>query len=727
MLLALAFMLAGPAHDAVAKQKQKPLKIDVLSTRADLVSDGQALVAIRGTKTLRGLKVTVAGKSQKKNFKLVKGTPRGLVKGLRRGSSAVVVRQGARGARLQVTNHPIGGPVFAGPQLKPWTCRNETATDDQCDQAPTFRYLYMPTGGSGLQAYDPGNPPSDVATTTTDQGVEVPFVVREETGYIDRDQYQIATLFQPGQTWTPVKPQKQFNGKVLVTHGFGCGVEYQTAGAPSVVQGTAALALGRGFAVMSNALDNASHNCNLAVEAESLLMTKEHLIDSYGPVRYTIGTGCSGGSLAIQTISNAYPGIYQGIVANCSFPDAWSTATQFHDYHLSLDYFLKPARWGAGVTWTPEQMAAVQGHVSILNSQVSDGAQFHVVIPNDPCGGVAAEIRYSLANPGGVRCSIADATINLLGPRAKAQWTSEEKQVGHGFAGLPIDNIGVQYGLGALQKGQITPAQFVDLNLKMGGIDKANTTVVSTRTTADRPALANAYRTGLINETNNLDQTAIIDCRGPDEGMFHDAYRAFAVRARLDREHGGHGNQLIWEGSVPLSADAKCEDNGFLAMDRWIQAIKKDDSSKALAKKIVKDKPKDLTDRCYDGNGGKVADELCGPSVVHVYGTPRTVAGDEITTDTNKCRLKPIDRSADYGPVSFTDQEWNQLKTVFPSGVCDFSKPGVDQQKTISWQTYQAKNGKVIYGGKPLGPAPKSKSFTKKKRGKKKHRSKKHR
>ena len=52
----------------------------------------------------------------------------------------------------------------------------------------------------------------------------------------------------------------------------------------------------------------------------------------------------------------------------------------------------------------------------------------------------------------------------------------------------------------------------------------------------------------MINETNNLDRTAIIDCRGPDPGAFHDAYRAFAVRARLDREHGGHANQLIWEG-----------------------------------------------------------------------------------------------------------------------------------------------------------------------------------
>ena len=72
------------------------------------------------------------------------------------------------------------------------------------------------------------------------------------------------------------------------------------------------------------------------------------------------------------------------------------------------------------------------------------------------------------------------------------------------------------------------------------------------RMRADHTALANAYRSGMINETNNLDRTAIIDCRGPDPGLFHDAYRAFAVRARLDRAHGNHANQLIWEGPVAV-------------------------------------------------------------------------------------------------------------------------------------------------------------------------------
>ena len=77
--------------------------------------------------------------------------------------------------------------------------------------------------------------------------------------------------------------------------------------------------LGGGFIVMSHALDHAGHNCNLLTQAESLVMTKEYAIDHYGTVRWTIGSGCSGGSLVQQQVANAYPGVYQGITPQCSF------------------------------------------------------------------------------------------------------------------------------------------------------------------------------------------------------------------------------------------------------------------------------------------------------------------------------------------------------------------------------------------------------------------------
>lgn len=154
--------------------------------------------------------------------------------------------------------------------------------------------------------------------------------------------------------------------------------------------------------------------------------------------------------------------------------------------------------------------------------------------------------------------------------------------------------------------------------------------------------------------------------------------------------------------------DTQCTQNSLIAMDRWLAAVRKDRSHKPLAQKIIDNKPADAGDQCYDGVGTKLGDGLCPAGVVPVYGTPRTVAGDAITTDTNKCQLRPLDRS-DY-TLPFTDAEWATMQATFPGGVCDFSKPGVDQGPTIPWLTYAHRDGTVIYGGRRLGRAPRSKS-----------------
>jgi hypothetical protein len=65
---------------------------------------------------------------------------------------------------------------------------------------------------------------------------------------------------------------------------------------------------------------------------------------------------------------------------------------------------------------------------------------------------------------------------------------------------------------------------------------------------------------------------------------------------------------------------------------------------------------------------------------------------------------------SDYS-VKFTTGEWAELQQTFPAGVCDYAKPGVDQQATVPWLTYQNAAGRVIYGGRPLGPPPRSHAF----------------
>ena len=226
------------------------------------------------------------------------------------------------------------------------------------------------------------------------------------------------------------------------------------------------------------------------------------------------------------------------------------------------------------------------------------------------------------------------------------------------------------------------------------------------RVVADQPALANAYRSGGVNETNNLRNVAIIDLRGTDQGEFHDVYRAFAVRARLERENGTFANQVIWEGVVPLLGDVNYTTQGLIAMDRWLAAVEKDGSDKPLSQRIIDDKPADIHDQCTDGAGTVIPSQQVCQLINPVFSTPAVEAGESIATDTMKCQLKPLRRS-DYLPnVQFTDDQWAQLQKTFPDGVCDWSLPGVSQQPTIPWMSYQDAGGNVVYGGQPLGAAP---------------------
>jgi Tannase-like family of unknown function (DUF6351) len=708
------------------------LAVRVLSNRANLISGGEALVAVtlpKGTNP-ETVKVTAGGRDVTGEFALrANGSYEGLVTGLTVGSNVLKAEAGGLSGQITIVNHPIGGPVFSGPQIEPWVCKNASAVDAQCDAPTTYTYEYKSSATGQFEPYEPSNPPADVATTTTDSGQTVPFIIRIETGYQDRDQYQIAVLFQPGKPWEPWAPQPQFDHKLLITHGASCGIEHESGSAPSVTSDTVGVpgapavsssspttALGLGFAVMSTALDNAGHNCNLVTEAESLVMAKEHLIDHYGTLRYTIGTGCSGGSLVQQQVANAYPGIYQGILPQCSFQDAWSNGQEISDYHLTRRYFENPAGWAPGIAWTYNQIAAVEGHPNYGNAVIFDTVYWETLAnPTTGCGeGVpSSEVYNPETNPGGVRCTLADYMINVFGPRPESLWGPVEKKLGHGFAGLPIDNVGVQYGLQGLMEGVITPAEFVDINSKIGGAD-VDLKPQPQRFAANEPALVRSYVSGAVNETNNLKNVAIIDLRGPDPGAFHDAYRSWSIRARLEAAEGHFPlNQVIWFGPAPLIGSPTYTTEALLAMDRWLSAVEGDSRNLTLQEKVEKDRPVEVHDQCSNIEGVEQVNvpgvgPVCQlPAAETRFSTPRVISGESIATDKQKCQLKPLQQS-DYYPIQFTAEQWSQLQQAFPSGVCDFSRAGVSQKGTVPWQTYQddSRGGSVIYGGRALGSAP---------------------
>jgi hypothetical protein len=63
------------------------------------------------------------------------------------------------------------------------------------------------------------------------------------------------------------------------------------------------------------------------------------------------------------------------------------------------------------------------------------------------------------------------------------------------------------------------------------------------------------------------------------------------------------------------------------------------------------------------------------------------VAGGPLTSDVLKCQLKPVDKG-DY-EVKFTPAEFVRLKTIFPEGVCDWSKKGLAQVPPAGvWQSF---------------------------------------
>ena len=208
------------------------VQIYVLSNRADLISGGEALVevTIPARADPAAMRVAVGERDVTSAFAVrADGRYLGLIEGLALGENVVTAQLPGGGlARITIANHPSGGPVFSGPQVQPWSC-NSGATDALCTRAPSYQYFYVPAGvdpqatpgligGPGGQdtyfvPYNPASPPpaSLIAQTTTDQGQTVTFIVRVETGSVDRGQYQIAVLYDPSKPWDFGNPQVGWN------------------------------------------------------------------------------------------------------------------------------------------------------------------------------------------------------------------------------------------------------------------------------------------------------------------------------------------------------------------------------------------------------------------------------------------------------------------------------------------------------------------------------------
>lgn len=610
------------------------------------------------------------------------------------------------------TAHP-GSPDplrFAGPRESPFACETtEFRTADgsylpasfapDCAVPSEVDHVYRTTTGTFAPLPAGDSRPDDLTWTRVD-GRRVPYIVRVETGTTDRGIHEFAMLDDPADRVTPSARHRSpgWNGRLVYTFGGGCrGGWYRQGSSTGGVLVDPMLA--RGFAVASSSLNVFGQNCDDLLSAEVMAQTKRAFSRAYGTPRWTIGWGCSGGSYQGHQIADNYPGLLDGVIAGCSFPDVgFGTSQMLFDARVVQNYVTAHPD-----ALTPAQQQAVAGFgdPAALAAQ-SDGAKrLDPDAEFDPSVPVAA--RYdAVSNPRGARGTVWDHGRTAYGVDPRT-----------GFARVPSDNVGVQYGLGAWRDGTITARQFLDLNAEVGGLDvDANPT--ATRTSADPVARSNAYRTGrLLNGGNGLGDVPLIDYRAyTDEagtGDIHMRYQSFSTRARLVAANGDADNQVmlveddsrgLFDPSSPVLVTA------LDRMDRWIAAVRADRRPGSQHARVVRSKPRDLTDACFTASGERIAerqvyrgDTRCN-RLYPPYASPRIVAGGPVSSDVVTCRLTRPVRST-YPEMS--DAQWSRLRTVFAGGVCDYDRRGVDQRPPDgTWLRFTAPGRWVV--GHPSGP-----------------------
>jgi len=288
---------------------------------------------------------------------------------------------------------------------------------------------------------------------------------------------------------------------------------------------------------------------------------------------------------------------------------------------------------------------------------------------------VPLNLRYDpVTNPTGARGTLWDANVLSIGTDPQT-----------GFARSLYDNVGVQYGLKALNTAQITVAEFLDLNEKIGGRD-ADGNFIPARSIADETGLANAYRYGRITSGENWTLPMIYtrDYRDFNNDI-HTRERDFAALERMRAATGTTENTVMWTVPVGVVPGVNLPRMALLAHNEWLEKIDADATGRSYAEKVIANKPATAKDACWDATGAKFEEAptldpaaTCN-QLFPLHENTRLAAGGPISGRILKCQLKPV-AAADYA-IALTAPELDRLRTIFPQGVCDWSKSGVGEQK----------------------------------------------
>jgi hypothetical protein len=699
---------AHTAGSQEASARPTRASLTALSTDPALVTGGDVLVELAMPAELRpgGVKVTANGRDVTGAFKPTRDSHRlvGLVSGLEPGVNRIAADVDGTAVTLAVTNYPITGPVISGPWQQPFVCQTDAFAlpdgsklgaplDANCSARTVVQYIYKPTTVDDpakpfKPLRDPSVVPADVAQTRTISGDTVNFIVRVETGTMNRGIYQNAILHDPtvDPPPSPTTPPKGWNRRLIAMHGAGCPSGWYIQGAAQGANILDPERLGAGYALFINTLNHPTNSCNAFLAGETTMMGKEHFIETFGVPIYTMSTGRSGGAYTSLQIADAFPGLIDGVDIGATFPDALSIALSGLDAHLLLHYFTnRPA------ALTEVQQVAVSGYSGMKafidaanQSQRTDPVPDRVDIEGYQSArwnpAVPADLRYDpVKNRTGARPTVFDAARNIYGVNPTT-----------GAARRPFDNVGVQYGLHALNSGSITVAQFLDLNERIGGFDEdANYTTA--RSTGDAGAIKRAYQSGLtLGANGGLRSIPIMDnATSNEDGGYHYGWFHFALRDRLRKANGGRSdNMVMWRSTMGDAART--------TFDAWMSAVVAAPANGSPLERVVSARPAQAREGCYskDTTPSFIFEELAFTSastsrcstLYPVYSSPRFQAGGPLAADVLKCQLKQID-AKDYSvPLSTADLK--RLKAAFPEGVCDWAKPGVNQVPVVTWASF---------------------------------------
>jgi hypothetical protein len=805
LVVTLAAGTIVPASAASDRHDRDRFEITVLSGRPDQVSGGDALVQVAVPRKVGLDDVTIRlgrtnvtdafGPGEADN------TLVGLVEGLELGDNTLTVSADTRGrdprTRLTLTNHPIGGPIFSGPQQQPFVCTTARARFDgrslldqplvdnhdqigipvavedvdgnypqddrgyptadaqvtgwsrDCAADTQIGYVYRTTGGQFRWLDDPSGPlPADIATTTTLDGTTVPFIVRWERGTINRFVHSVAMLAPAGEPDPNAPDDSLWNRRLVFSFDGGVGIGH-FQGTTSAGSMLPADLLGNGYGVMWSSGTRTSTHYNLQVGGETALMLKEHTVETHGVPDYTVAVGGSGGAIQQYVYAQNHPGLIDAAIAQYSYPDMVTQTIHTGDCELLEHYFdasdrdnhrwkdpeVRQAIIGLNATNFPKNLS--QGEIDQWNGLYGLYAAFgYQVMDRDPASPAPAltECRpgWFGLTPLALNPTFTDVDdIDKLAQGTEGvEWTHWGDTVNiyglgdDGFARVPWDNVGVQYGLQALVDGLITPAEFLDLNAQVGSWKETGEMVPegfpfqgeltpenfdpwssrnmnlspdagatpAPRRDGDPAAMAAAYTSGM--EFQGDIDIPVIDWRHylEDELDMHNSHQSFAARQRMLNADGDASNQVVWFTDARPARSFDQTPMAFEVIDEWMANI-----AAQPERSVARNKPDRAVDSCFDTSGNLIAsgggvwngvlddrsDGACTERFP-IYSSSRREAGAPFEGGVWKCRLQSVDRAMRkglYGDWTPTAAERARLEQVFPDGVCDYTKPDVGKPR----------------------------------------------